>query len=115
MDQLESTPQQLIEAFQSLITVIEGEDKHFNEVMEHQRQVEVQTREENITRINGQIETANNQIKDLMTQRDTIAVEVVAMKTKLDTAENSFDGAAKSLESGIQDTLRKLSIYIPTK
>jgi len=111
---LHVTPQQMVDAYQSLIGVIVNEDKRFSQAIEQQRENEIGSREQKVKEINSQIEAAQNQIKDLMSQRDTIATESVSFKTKYDTAETTFDGAAKSLEMGIQDILRKFNIYTQT-
>ncbi len=109
-----TTPQQLADAYHSLIGVIDGEDKHFSEIIEGQRTVEIKQRETSVTSINSEIEAANNQIQALMLKRDTITGEIVALRNKLDTAKNSFDGAAQSLRTGIEDSIRKVSIYLTT-
>jgi len=104
----------LAEAYQSLIKVLEGEATKFSTVLTEQRSNEIGSREATIKNINSQIETKNNEMKSLMEQRDTVAGEIVSTKTKLDTAENSFEGAVATLRGQLEDSVRKVTMFLPS-
>jgi len=103
----------LADAYNALVTVLDTENGKFATKIAQQRAAEITTREETVKDINLQIEAKNLEIRALMDQRETVAGEIVDTKTKLDTAQNSFDGAMATLRSQNDDSLRKLSIYLP--
>jgi hypothetical protein len=100
-------------AYQSLIGVLQAEATKFGQIISAQREQEISNREKGVSALQQQIELKNKEIADLMTQRDTVAGEIVVQKTKLDTAENTFEGAVNTLRGSIEDQLRKIQLYIP--
>jgi uncharacterized protein YjbJ (UPF0337 family) len=113
MAQLHFTPDNVRAAYQSLVDVIQGQDKHFGEVIDNQRKTDIGSREQTIASIDAQIEAAKAQIQALMQQRDSVNGEIVATKAKLDSAVTTFDSVAKGLITQVQDNLSSINIYFP--
>ena len=103
----------LTEAYKSLIGILDAEATKFGKALEAQKATEVDSRESQVNSINAQIEQKNNEIGQLMNQRDEIATAIVDQKTKLGAAQASFEGAQTTLRSEINDQLTKLTIYDP--
>lgn len=110
---MQSTPDKLIEAFNSLLTVLDTEAKKFQSSVTAQKTNEVDAREGQVQQINAQIENKNKEIQSLMEQRDGIATDIVTAKKKLGAISASFEGAVASLQSEVGDSLQKLRIYFP--
>jgi len=110
---MQSSPDKLIEAFNSLLTVLDNEAKKFQSSVAAQKTNEVDAREGQVQQINAQIENKNKEIQSLMEQRDGIATDIVTAKKKLGAISASFEGAVASLQSEVGDSLQKLRIYFP--
>jgi predicted nucleic acid-binding Zn-ribbon protein len=93
---------------------LENEATSFKGVVEQQKANDVGSREKQVQQINAAIEAKNKEIQGLMEQRDGIATDIIAAKTKLGAAEASFEGAISSLQAEVSDSLQKLRIYFPT-
>lgn len=100
------TPEQLTDAYNSLIALLEAESTKFHTAVESQKAAEVDARDQ-------QVQSLNSQIEGLMKQRDEIATAIVEAKTKLGQAATSFEGAVASLQAEVGDSLQKLRIYFP--
>ena len=107
------TPDQLTEAYNSLLDVLETETSKFKTSVDHQKVTEVDKRDQQVQQINAQIEDLNKQIESLSSQRDGILTDIVAAKTHLAAATVSFEGAVSSLQAEVNDSLQKLRIYLP--
>ena len=108
------SPEQLGEAYNSLLAVLDTEYTKFKGSVEQQKVREVDARHMQAESINQQIESKNKEIEQLMTQRDGINTDIVAAKTKLSAATVSFEGAVTSLQAEVNDSLQKLRIYLPS-
>lgn len=107
------SPEQLTEAYNSLLAVLDTEATKFKGSVEKQRSSEVDAREQQVQSINSQIEAKNKEIQTLMGQRDGIATDIVEAKTKLGAIVVSFEGAVTALHSEVSDSIQKLRIYFP--
>ena len=107
------TSDQLAEAYNSLLAVLETETGKFTARVNQQKIAEVDARDKQVQQINAQVEDLNKQIETLSSQRDGILTDTVAAKTKLAAATVSFEGAVSSLQAEVNDSLQKLRIYLP--
>lgn len=108
------TSDQLTDAFNGLLSVLDSEAGKFSALVDKQKSQEVDARDTQVQQINAQIEGKNKEIEALMSQRDGIAMDIVAAKTKLGAATASFEGAVSSLKAEVGDSLQKMRIYFPT-
>jgi hypothetical protein len=107
------TPDQLGDAFNSLLAVLDGESGKFKQQIDAMKTREIDARDQNVQQINATIESKNKEIQTLMQQRDDIATEIIAAKTKVGATVASFEGAVSALQSEVNDSLQKLKIYFP--
>jgi archaellum component FlaC len=107
------TPDQLVEAYNSLLSVLDQEAGKFKARVDQQTVAEVDARDQQAKQIDSQIEGLNKQIEALAQQRDGILTDKVAAKSKLAAASVSFEGAVNSLQAEVNDSLQKLRIYLP--
>lgn len=112
---MQSTPDKLAEAFQSLNGTLDTEYGKLQNSVAQQKANEVDAREAQVTQINSQIEQKNREIQSLMENRDGIAGDIIAAKTKLGAIVASFEGAVAQLKTEVADSLQKLQIYFPKK
>lgn len=96
----------LREAYASFSVVLDTETNSFGKALAQRKEAEVTAREQSVEQINAQI-------KVLMDKRDGIAGEIVQARTKMSAADSSFQGAIVTLRYEIEDTVRKLNIYVP--
>ena len=112
---MQSTPDKLSEAFQSLNGVLDTEYGKLQNSVAQQKANEVDAREAQVVQINSQIEQKNREIQSLMETRDGINGDIITAKTKLGAIVASFEGAVSQLKTEVADSLQKLQIYFPKK
>ena len=87
----------LVEAYKSLVGILDSEAAKFGKAIEGKKVTEIDSRDGQVKSINAQIDQKNTEIAQLMNQRDEIASAIVEQKTKLGAAQASTKNAFAQL------------------
>lgn len=114
-----ATPAKLIQTAEHYISVLQNEEKKFEEALTHQRSKQIGAKEQQINKLEENIKAKAEQIKKLTQEIEVDQKKAEALKTeikeasqKVDSTKNNFIASYNALIEKISSDIEKMSKFL---
>lgn len=114
-----ASPQKLIETAEHYVKVLQQEEKKFEDALTHQRNVQIGSKQKEITELEKQIKAKAEQIKILTQEIEAdekkagaLAAEIQDASQKVDSTKNNFIASYNALIDKISGDIEKMTKYL---